>query len=260
MQNWQRGLSLIELLVTIFVVSLAMSAMVAAFASQNQISIMQDQRVTLHEDLRMAMDIVTDTLRRAKYGVPTSNLSLWVNWAAGFNTNPLVTNDNPDTLAVAACSAEPVATLAADTADPTAAGVTVTTLTLDSTALLHTGNLVRIGDASEYARVTVDNTTTITLDTDPQMAGNQEISRRYLSGTPLCRVDVTTFSVDSNKVLWLNQNDGSAAEQIASGISDLQIATMTAGKQYKVTLTATKVLPDGSTYQQNLTSDITLKN
>ena len=69
MQNWQRGLSLIELLVTIFVVSLAMSAMVAAFASQNQISIMQDQRVTLHEDLRMAMDIVTDTLRRAKYWV-----------------------------------------------------------------------------------------------------------------------------------------------------------------------------------------------
>jgi hypothetical protein len=136
----------------------------------------------------------------------------------------------------------------------------VTTLTLNSTELLHTGNLVRIGDASEYARVTVTNTTTLTIDTDPQVAGNQEITRRYLRGTPLCRVDVTAFSVDSNKVLWLNQNDGSAAEPIASGISDLQITTVTAGKQYQVTLTAAKVMPGGSTYQQNLTSDTTLKN
>jgi Tfp pilus assembly protein PilW len=260
MRNSQAGVSLMELLVTIFLVSLAMAAMVTAFVSQNQISIVQDHRVALHEDLRMAMEVVTETLRRAKYGVPTSNLSLWINWVAGFNTNPLVTNANPDTIAVASCTAEPVATLAADTADPTAPGVTETTLTLDSTDLLHNGNVVRIGDSSEYARVTVDNTTTLTIDTDPQVAGNQEITRRYLSGTPLCRVDVTTFSVDSNKVLWLNQNDGSAAEPIASGMSDLQITTVTAGKQYQVTLTAAKVMPGGSTYQQNLTSDITLKN
>lgn len=206
------------------------------------------------------MDLVTDTLRRAKYGVPTSNLPQWITWVSGFNINPLVTNGTPDTLTVAACTADPVATLAADTANPADVGVTVTTLTLDSTASLQTGNVVRIGDASEYARVTVDNTTTITIDTDPVTVGNQEITRRYLTGTPLCRVDVTTFSADGNHVLWLNQNDGSAAESIASGINDLQVVTVAAGKHYQVTLTAAKVLPDGTTYQQSLTSDISLKN
>ncbi|MGE0823576.1 MAG: PilW family protein [Candidatus Binatia bacterium] len=260
MKNTKAGFSLIELFVTMVIVSLAMTAMVAAFAAQNRIYIEQDRRVALDEDLRMAMGIVTDTLRRANFGVPTSNLALWVNWVTNFNANPLVGDTNPDTLAIAACTSEPVATLAVDTLDP--ASNNVTTLTLDTAALLKSGNLVRIGDATEYARVTAvaQDTPTITIDTDPQASENQKIKRRYLTGTPICRVDVVTLSVDNDKVLWLDEHNGISAEPIAEGISDLQITTVTAGKQYQVTLTAETQMRDGSLYEQSLTSDVTLKN
>lgn len=260
MNKCSPGFTLLELLVNLVITGIVMTAMAAAFMTQSRVYNDQDRRVAVEEDLRAAMGIVTDTLRRANYGVPTTNLSLWVNWVASFNNNPRVSDTNPDALAVASCSAQPIATLAADTADPTATGVTVTTLTLDSVDLVSNGSLLRLGDASEYVTVTAVSGTTITIDTDPVTSGNQEITRRYFTGTSLCRVEVLSLSTDDDKTLWLNENNGNTAEPVAEGISDFQITTVTTGKRYQVTLTAEATLRDGSLYQRSLTSDITLPN
>jgi prepilin-type N-terminal cleavage/methylation domain-containing protein len=261
---WKKraGFTLIELLAALLIMSIVMVGVIGVFSSQNKTYIQQDLTLAMEENLRIAMAMVTDNLRTTGYGVPTTSLSSWVPWVSGFTSNPQVTQgsgSNPDTISVAACTSQSVATLSVTAASG------ATSLSLSSTADLDASNkrLIQIG-SSENAHVISVSGSSITIDTNPSSSGNQGLSRAYLTGTPICRVNVSTFDIDTtNKALRLNENKGAGAQPAVEGISDLQITTVTASQQYQVALTARteKTDPITGTYlTRSLTSDVTLKN
>src|SRR5436309_6056971 len=256
MRRGSAGYSLMELLAAVLVLSVGMAAVVVAFAVQSRAYIRADVQVTMEANLRLGMNMVTETLRNGKYGVPAANLSSWITWVSGFTSNPTITTNgsNPAVISVASASAQPVATLTAHV------DAAATTLFVNSSSQLNTSalRLLLIGD-SENALVTAVNSTQITIDTNPLVAGNQGLARAYPQGTPIYRVDVITFSVGSGtSQLFRNGNQGSGAQADVEGITNLQVLTVNPNKAYNITLTAQSSQVDALTHQ-NLTSSLRSK-
>ena len=213
---------------------------------------------------------MADWLRFAGDCVPTGNVAQWVPWVEGFDANPKVAAGPPVMLSFAQCTPNPVATLTAR------AAIGATSLSVASAVagaavpdLLNAANkrLVLI-DAAENAHVTLATSSSLTIDTDPTVVGNQGLHRSYPAGTPLCRVDVLSFSVQTDPTLhvpalMLDANDGLGAIPIADLITGFQVTTLSAGKHYELTMTATSELPDpmtGVSLTRTLRSDVTLRN
>src|SRR5881296_206472 len=159
MRRESAGYGLMELLAAVLVLSVAMAAVVVVFATQGRAYLRADTQATMEANLRLGMNIVTESLRNAKYGVPTANLSSWIAWVSGFTSNPTITTNgsNPAVISVASATSQPVATLTAHVD----AGATV--IYVSSAAGLNTGpqRLLLIGD-SENALVTAVNGTQVT--------------------------------------------------------------------------------------------------
>jgi prepilin-type N-terminal cleavage/methylation domain-containing protein len=262
------GFTLMELLVSMLLMSLLLTMVVKVFTTQNKAYIQEDLVSALEEHLRFGMGSITDALRNSGYGVPTTNLSNWVPWVSGFTTNPLVSGSNPATISIASCFQD-VATLTSR------ASAGATTLALTSavsgkalTDLLNTTNerLILI-DGSLNAQITAVTSTSVNIDTDPVTSGAQGVARSYGAGTPVCRVDVKTFSITTDAttgVPWLGVdfNQGAGVQPMAEGLSNLAITT-TLPNQYQLTLTARteQVDPMSNGYiTRSLSTNVTLKN
>src|SRR5947207_56767 len=261
MRKGSAGYSLMELLAAVLVLSVGMAAVVVAFAVQSRAYLRADTQATMEANLRLGMNMVTESLRNARYGVPTANLSSWVPWVAGFNSNPTITTNgsNPAVISVASATSQPVATLTARV------DAAATTLFVSSSSQLNTSalSLLLIGD-SENALVTAVNSTQLTIDTNPLVAGNQGLARAYPSGTPVYRVDVITFQVASGtSQLTRDDHHGGGAQSAVEGITNLPALTVAAGTQYDITLTARSPQLDAMTAQyltNSLRSKVTLAN
>lgn len=259
----QYGLSLVEILITLVIVSLVLGGASGFFISNKRLILQENLSSDVEANLRLAKSRIADSLRAAGYGVPDANLASWTPWVTGFSANPLVTDGtgtDPDTLSIANCSSQSVAVLTA------AANASDTTLSVDDTSLLDTADRrLMLIDTSENAWVTnVTSSTSIDIDTDPATVGNQGLANAYPIGTPICRVDVLTFDIDtSNNYLRLNKNDGSGAQPLVDRIVDLQVESLSAGVQYRITLTARSDNKDPETnafVTRGITSVVTLKN
>ena len=256
MRRRSAGYGLIELLAAVLVLSVAMAAVVVVFAVQSRAYIRADTQATMEANLRLGMNMVTESLRNAKYGVPTANLSSWVTWVSGFNANPTITTNgsNPAVISVASATSQPVATLSAHV------DAAATTINVNSSSQLNTSalGLLLIGD-SENALVTNVNSTAVTIDTNPLVAGNQGLARAYPAGTPIYRVDVLTFQVATGtSQLQRDDHHGGGAQAAVEDITNLQVLTVTANKVYDLTLTASSPQVDALTHQ-NLTSSLRSK-
>src|SRR5213593_1672888 len=256
MRRASAGYGLVELLVAVLVLSVAMAAVVVVFSAQDRAYLRADTQATMEANLRLGMNMVTETLRNGKYGVPAANLSSWITWVSGFTSNPTITTNgsNPAVISVASATSQPVATLSAHV------DAAATTINVNSSSQLNTSalSLLLIGD-SENALVTGINSTAVTIDTNPLVAGNQGLARAYPAGTPIYRVDVITFSVGSYaSQLLRDDNQGSGAQAAVEGITNLQVLTVTANKAYDITLTARSSQVDALTHQ-NLTSSLRSK-
>jgi type II secretory pathway pseudopilin PulG len=264
------GLSLVEMMIAIVVLSLVSIGVIGYYQSLRRAATTQELSTSVEDNLRLGLDILASSLRGAKYGVPSSGLSTWVDWVAGFTANPQLTegpSGTPDTLTVASCTPMQVAELAAD-AD---ADADLTTLTLeDSHAPINDSNrsLIYIGD-EESARITAVTGAQITIDTDLSTAGNQGLTRNYKVGTPICRVDVVTYSVSipagqPTGRLIRNDNQGNAMP-VADNIIDLQITQVTGGIKpaYRITLTGRSSRKDpstGSVVTRSLSTTVSPRN
>ena len=261
MRRGSAGVGLVELLAAVLILSVAMAGAVIVFATHSRAYIRADTQATLEANLRLGMNMVTENLRNAKYGVPAANLSSWIPWVSGFTSNPTITTNgsNPAVISVASATGQPVATLTAHVD----AGATV--IYVDSSAQLNatTQRLLLIGD-SENAMITNVNSTAITIDTNPLVSGNQGLARGYPQGTPVYRVDVMTFSVSTSaSQLLRNDAHGGGAAAAVEGITNLQVATVTAGKAYDITLTASSPQVDaltGRVFTTSLRSRVMLAN
>ena len=229
------GFSLTELLVALAVTSLAMVSVIGFHVGHKLRSASEDLNIEVQQNLRLAMEKVQSSLRNSNYGVPAANVSQWINWVGGFSSNPVVTAGPPGSVSVASCGLQPLTTLASTAT----AGATMMTLT--SAAGLDNSNrrLIYIDDA-ENAIVKSVSGNTITVDTDPTSGGNQGIAHTYPAGTPVCRVDVTTYSLNSTKkTLQVDSNQGGTAQNLADGITAMSIVVDNAGAQPEYTITLT---------------------
>src|SRR5438876_3130289 len=168
MRRESAGFSLMELLAAVLVLSVALAAVVVVFATHSRAYLRADTEATMEANLRLGMNMVTEALRNAKYGVPTANLSSWITWVSGFNSNPTITTNgsNPAVISVASATSQPVATLTARV------DAAATTLFVSSSSRLNTSalSLLLIGD-SENELVTAVNSTQLTIDTNTLVAG-----------------------------------------------------------------------------------------
>ena len=261
MRRERAGYGLVELLVAVVVLSIAMAAVVVVFAAQDRAYLRADTQATMEANLRLGMNMVTESLRNAKYGAPSANLPNWFTWMSGFTSNPAITTNgsNPAVISVASATSQPVATLTAHV------DAGATTLYVASSSQLNAGaqGLLLIGD-SENALVTGVNSTALTIDTNPLTAGNQGLARAYPAGTPIYRVDVLTYQVNTTTAQLLrDDHHGGGAQAAVEGITNLQVATVTAGKQYDITLTARSPQVDALTRRtltSSLRSKVTLAN
>ena len=265
-----RGFTLVDLLVGMGITGVVLAGALGVLSNHVRTHTQQDLTTAMEENLRIGMGTLADTLRGANYGVPASNLAQWVPWVTSFANNPKITTGSPAALSIASCTPLPVAVLT------TAAVRGATTLTVQSAVagqsipqLLNAGarRLIQL-DNSQTAHVVAATSSSITIDTNPATAGNQGLESAYPAGTPLCRVDVQTFSIATDAEtglpqLMLSVNDGSALRTVADGISDLRVATVTAGQTYRVTLTARTERAEPLSHTvltRSLQSDITLRN
>jgi prepilin-type N-terminal cleavage/methylation domain-containing protein len=269
--NASRGFTLVELLVAMVLINLILVATLSEVQIQSRTYIQESQMTSMEQNLRLATGMVADTLRVAGDGTPVTGLSAWIPWVAGFDANPKITTSGglPATLSVARCSPQPVATLSGQAA----AGVTVLSLasavsgrTLDELLNTNRKRLVLIGN--EHAHVIAVGGGSITIDSNPTLAGNQGLGRTYPAGAPLYRVDVSTFRVETNVTtggseLRLDENQGAGADALALGISDLQIISVTPGKHYQISVTAESDRPSpmaGAILFRTLRADVTVRN
>jgi hypothetical protein len=173
---------------------------------------------------------------------------------------------NPDTLKVAGCFDGPIAQLAEDALEDDA------TLTITSDSVLadvlddDTRRLIMI-DMTEYAHVESLSGGVIAIDTDPTTAGSQGLSRAYPDGTPICRVDVITYSIVTDGTTGIpglvrDRNQGDGAETIAEGISNLQL-TVPASRRVRAVFTGRSEHRNpvsGEFLTRSLDTDLALRN
>jgi prepilin-type N-terminal cleavage/methylation domain-containing protein len=243
------GFTLVELLVSLTVFSLVMAGASTFYVVQSSVRLSEQLGLTMDANLRLAVDTITFSLRNTGYGAPTGSFASWIPWVAGLTANPMITAGanaaTPDTVSVASCTSQPVAHLAAG------AVAGATTLTLDSAASLNAINrrLIFIND-NELALIQSIAGNVISIDTNPVVVGPQGVSRAYAIATPICRVDVVTYSVDTTAMkLMENDNQGAGAQAVMDGVTNLKIVATGGGTHPKdqVTLTAKSSQIDPST-------------
>lgn len=265
----EHGISLVELLVGMMLTTVVAAAIAQFFSTQQRAQLREEVGVSLDENLRMASGMLGDTVRTAGCGTPNWTLSSWITWAAGFGASPILVADgggNPDRISVATCT-PPVATIALDAA----AGSTSLTLastfadrTIPSFLNATDKRLIRISDSVPAHVVSVSGNTVV-IDTDPSTAGNQGLPRAFLAGSPVTRVDVSTFALESagnRSWLALDQHRGTT-RPVAEGVVDLQVTPLAANREYRITVTARgeKVDPvSGVVPTRSLTTVVTPRN
>jgi prepilin-type N-terminal cleavage/methylation domain-containing protein len=229
------GFSLTELMVALVVTSLAMVSVISFHVGNKVRASSEELKIEVQQNLRLALDRVLSSLRNSNYGIPTGGITPWINWVGGFNANPLVTAGPPPTISVASCGLQPTTTLA------NSVPVGSTSLVLGSAAEFNatTKRMLYIDDF-ESAIVRAVGSNTITIDTDPMTAGNQGTVRAYPAGTTICRVDVTTYSINSaRRTLRMDLNQGAGPVELADGITDMSVVVATGGAQLQYTVTLT---------------------
>ena len=264
-----RGFTIVEMMVAIALLLVVMSGVASLYLAHRSARVSEDLSQTVEAGLRLGMDRLLFKLRNAGYGASWGNPTLWVTWVTpSFTGNPMVAPgadaSTPDTLSIGSCTSTPVARLAADAA----AGAS--TLTLDSAANLDASSrsVIMISD-SESVKILSTSSNTINIDANPdetEAPGAQGVSKVYRTGTPICRVDVVTYSVDTATATLLEDlNQGAGAQVIVDGIANMQITTDTTGvkPKYTIALTAQAIAADPLTTtvtQRSLTSIATARN
>jgi uncharacterized protein (DUF433 family) len=272
MRRNNRGSTLMEILAVLVPAGLMAAGALGFFSTQNKTHLQQDLAVAMEENLRAAMGMLSDAIRAAGCGAPSSNLDDWISWSAGFTNDPIsITSGGPygDKLSVVTCTPMSVATVTAYAAE----GATTLSVASDYPAIplsdlfnASDKSLILIGDV-QHAVVTSLNGGAIEVDTDPTAMGNQGLHRAFLPGTRVTRIDVLTFEVTQDSstglpVLHLDKHRGTTSRS-AEGIDDLRVTTVVPGRRYEVTLGARSELSDpvtGVLLQRALTSDIWVRN
>jgi len=230
------GFSLIELLVVCLMSSVVMVGVLKFHAAHNRAQLQQDALTEVEQNLRGAMELVTDAVRTSSYfgvepfhqsALPSPYPSGWLSITQSPVVTQGATTADPDSITVAGCYQEPLTTLSA------LADVNQNTLTVADGSGFAANQMIVIGQI-ESVVVTSVSGNTLSIDTDPSTVSREGLEHKFAVGSPVCRVDVVTFAISNgNLTRALN---GAAAAVAVNGIGDLQIVEVEVGKRYDITL------------------------
>jgi len=234
----RRGFTLTEVIISSLLSVLLVGAVAALFVSQRVTVWRQRQLNEMHQNLRVALDMLVRDVRMAGYGVPCTNIASWIDWVWGQTNAVTVVQGagagDPDEVSIAAAFGDPVSSLAA------AAGEGATTIDVAA----GTGWRFNTSDSKmifigrmETARVVAVSGDELTISTHPTTAGNG-LAYSYPAATPIEQVQVVTYYLDTSSTnfpyqpymmrddnLGLLTND--LQKMVAVGIEDLQMTVQT---------------------------------
>lgn len=256
------GLSLIEVVVAMLLVSIVTTSVYKFFAVEQRA---RDRMYGVQErdrNLRVAMNMLVRELKDAGYQAAgdglTANLSDWIpdNFAVNvplhvnLDANPRITlggEGEPDMISF--LSMLPANTNPTTLSVP-AIGTSLTTALSESDlgAQYSPGDLVCLGDAPVYARVTTVFEETLEIDADPILPGSQPCSIPLPAGTRIGEISVVTYAVFNavndpqfsrhtrgRPVLKRRVNAG-GFQPVAENIQDMQLGVEADGR-IRVSLT-----------------------
>ena len=263
---YQRGLTLIELMVALALSFIVIGAVYRTFTSQQRTYTIQDQVAEAQQNARVAMNILMRDLRMAGHGKPEGNVVIGGETYSHSIDVEKGPNEDPDTIILLGCFGSPKGYLTR-TADKDESQIAVrstgnelskifdsaksnyifiggmeklrvtaapgsvegiltlngslnkryptgvlsgsvdsgaTQIPLKSTDGLRAGDILFLGQDRLIVRDV--GTDTITIDTDPDLAGNQPISGSYSAGTfvnpiSIYRLTALEYSINFNPSL-----------------------------------------------------------
>ena len=241
----EAGFTLVELLVTLAITLIVVASLSSTFVFQQKAYDTQQQINEMVQNARAAMDLMSSEMMMTGYGVTSTALSTWLNWAPGvtFVNYPVVIEDGTgalgsDIIHAAGCFDGPAATLTAD------ASAGDTTISVSNGSEFNTNDKSNICiNGIDRAVITGISSDTLTIDTDPGTAGNQGLSNDLTafdaSGNPIvdiCVVKIISYEIvqetdgsgDTVYTLKRNENLGAGKQPMAQNIIDMQASQVTA--------------------------------
>jgi type IV pilus assembly protein PilW len=244
-----KGFTLIELLIGVALSSIVVLALYNLLTSQNRVYALQDDVSEMQQNIRVATEKISRDLTMAGFGKPSRlGTSTWpqLNGISGLDFSIRVTGGN--TLDIVGCL-DP-----ADGHNVGALSVGATTITLQSgegaSFNTTTKSDISIG-GKENAKVVSVAGDTLTIDTNPILAGNQGLTYGYPTGVLVYTVKYVTYSVDTSDpnapVLLVDEHRGAGQQPVAQYI-EVEGVTLT-GNALDLTLTGRTRNPDRTTGQ-----------
>ena len=96
----RRGFTMLEMLIAVGISTVVVGGLYGLFTVQSRQFVYQDLRMSMHQNLRFGMDIVTRTVRMAGYGTGNATTGLWGWDGSGFDDDdslaPIITYNGWD--------------------------------------------------------------------------------------------------------------------------------------------------------------------
>ncbi len=234
-QKNQKGFTLVELLITLAVILIVVASLTSTFVFQLKTYNTQQQITGMLQNARAGMDVMSGEIMMTGYGVTSTALSTWLNWAGvTFGNDPIVIEDGTgalgsDIIHVAGCFDGAATTLATDASSGD------TTIDVGDGSKFNTTTKSNICiNGIERAVVTGVSGDTLTIDTDPGTSGNQGLEASYdvsAITVDICVVKIISYSIvqetgaSGNTVYTLkrNENLGAGRQPLAENIIDMQV-------------------------------------
>lgn len=259
----QPGMTLMEILVALCILSVVMSALYAFFASHHRAYQRQYLAQERDQNLRFALNTIARELLAAGYHAAgdalVRHLPDWVSdkfvarapLPVYLDANPKITlgiGDAPDMITF--LLVQPADTFSLATDSPAAAAeITLGISKSETREQFKPGDLVCVGHGDAYAIVSNVSKSSLALDTDPVAPGNQPLAAAYPADTPVGEISVITYAVFNRlndpkykyheagcPVLKRKVNAG-GFQPLAENIADMQVA-LEDGDRIKIMLVA----------------------
>lgn len=274
----EKGFSLVELVIAMGITSILMVGIVTLVISQSRAYRMHEQILEMHQRTRAAITQAVREIRMAGYhamgDLLINNLDAWVAPSripsepvpVNFDANPKITSGQgtePDMITFLSdfeTDCNPSAVSGAVNAGavrlPLDRGVSYVAKEYLP------GDLIHIGEASEYARVMEVDGNTLVIDTNPAIPGNQGLAGSYPPGTRVGEISVVTYAVfnDANDPDFKRHEKGRPIlrrainnrgfQPVALDIQDFSIAAMGNGS-IDLTITGRTAGPDRNHPENN---------
>jgi Tfp pilus assembly protein PilW len=240
-----KGFSIVELLVGIVLSCLLVFAGYSWLTTQNRTYVVHDDIFEAQQSLRVGMERMARDLTMAGFGKPLRlGLSAWptLNNEVAFPNiinYAISVSDGGNRLDIVGCLGPSGGSLSS----AASAGNTALHLGAGQAARFNTttNSDISIGGAENAKVVGVDSgANTLTIDTNPALAGNQGLKYGYpVNTTPIYTVMHVTYRVDTTNpsapVLTVDRHQGAGQEVVARNISALSCQLV--GNALDVTLT-----------------------